>query len=148
MTSAFVARQPIHNRSLQVVGYELLYRRTAEDRAAVANGNEATAQVILNTFMSIGLEEMSSGRPLFINVTPQFIMEGLCASLPVESVVLEIVECRDDATAQFLQALDDLVALKKLAGRPLDRQDVAALESLRGGGGSDRPGGADTGARS
>lgn len=44
-------------------------------------------------------------------------------------------------------ALDDLVALKKRAGRPLDRQDVAALESLRDGGAPDHPGNPDAGAR-
>jgi c-di-GMP phosphodiesterase len=43
MTEVFVARQPIFNRTLQVVGYELLFRGGDASTALVADPEGATA---------------------------------------------------------------------------------------------------------
>ena len=56
MTEAFVARQPIFNRRLQVAGYELLFRNGQASEALVVSPEGATATVVLNSFTEIGLD--------------------------------------------------------------------------------------------
>ena len=53
--------------------------------------DEATAQVIVNTFMEIGLYEMVGNRRACINVSPKFVLSDFCEALPPERVVLELV---------------------------------------------------------
>jgi c-di-GMP-related signal transduction protein len=58
MPDVFVARQPIFNRNLEVVGYELLFRGGCVNEAVVASPEGATATVVLNSFTEIGLERI------------------------------------------------------------------------------------------
>jgi predicted nucleotidyltransferase len=48
-----------------------------------------------------------------------------------DAVYARAIRVRLDRTEATLINLDDLLALKRLAGRPVDQQDVAALEALR-----------------
>src|SRR5947207_2967260 len=61
MEKVLVSRQPIFNADLREYGYELLYRSNHEDHAVFSDGDQATAEVILNTF-EIGLEELVGER--------------------------------------------------------------------------------------
>src|SRR5207244_4144263 len=56
MSDVFVARQPIFNRDLEVVGYELLFR--SREAQAIPSPEGATASVVLNAFTEIGLERI------------------------------------------------------------------------------------------
>ena len=47
----FVGRQPIFDRQLDVVAYELLFRSSYENQAGELEPYQATAQVLLNTFL-------------------------------------------------------------------------------------------------
>ena len=38
----FIGRQPIFNTHMEVVGYELLYRNSADNRATFKDGDHAT----------------------------------------------------------------------------------------------------------
>ena len=58
MSDVFVARQPIFNRDLEVVGYELLFR--SREAQAIPSPEGATASVVLNAFTEIGLERIAS----------------------------------------------------------------------------------------
>ena len=58
MLEIFVGRQPIYNRQLKVVGYELLFRSHETDHAEFIDGDRATSQVMLDSFMEIGLERL------------------------------------------------------------------------------------------
>ena len=51
----FVGRQPIFDRQLDVIAYELLFRRSEVNEAGPLEPEQASAQVLLNTFRGIGL---------------------------------------------------------------------------------------------
>jgi c-di-GMP-related signal transduction protein len=88
----YIARQPIYDRQLFVYAYELLYRAADENNAAVADGDDATSQVLINALMEIGLPDLVGQALAFINLTEQHIINGLPASLSQDNVVLEILE--------------------------------------------------------
>jgi EAL and modified HD-GYP domain-containing signal transduction protein len=77
---------------MSTVGYELLFRDSEADRASFRDEDEATAQVIVNTFMEIGLQEMVGPHLAFINVSPKFILSDFCEAMPSDRVVLELLE--------------------------------------------------------
>lgn len=89
---AVVARQPICDRDQNTFAYELLFRRPEETTAVIDNPDRATAQVIVDSFMEIGLDRMAGRSMAFINVTREFILGDYCRSLPNDRVVFEILE--------------------------------------------------------
>jgi EAL and modified HD-GYP domain-containing signal transduction protein len=107
MAEVFVARQPIFNAALEVAGYELLFRRGADAEALVVNAEGATATVVLNSFTEIGLERIVGASTAWINVSRDFVLNGLAGTVPPDVAVLEILED---------QVIDDdfVTALKKL----------------------------------
>lgn len=94
MSVPCVARQPIFDRYLRVVGYELLFRdvEVDPDHANVADGEGATAKVISDTLMELGLEHVVGSGLGFINVTRPFVVGELPLVLPADHVVLELLE--------------------------------------------------------
>jgi EAL and modified HD-GYP domain-containing signal transduction protein len=58
MERVLVSRQPIYNADMAELGYELLFRDSDVERASFTDGDEATATVIVNTFMEIGLDRV------------------------------------------------------------------------------------------
>ncbi|MEE9492124.1 MAG: HDOD domain-containing protein [Gammaproteobacteria bacterium] len=92
MPDIYLARQPIYDSSLNVYAYELLFRDNEQNRAGVIDGDEATSNVIVNTFMEIGLNNIVDDRLAFINLTRSFIVNAKQISLPRDRVVLELLE--------------------------------------------------------
>lgn len=92
MFCTFAACQPIYTPDLDVAAYELLYRSSAENNASFSDGDRATAEVILNTFTDIGLDQVVGDHPAFINVTRNFILDQHALSLPKDRIVLEVLE--------------------------------------------------------
>ncbi|HLJ04380.1 MAG TPA: EAL domain-containing protein [Solirubrobacteraceae bacterium] len=97
-----VGRQPIFDRNLDVVGYELLFRSGPENRARVEDSEEATASVVIGSLTEIGLERLVGARPAWINVSREFLVGGLAETMPSELTVLEILE--DEAIDDHLVA--------------------------------------------
>jgi EAL and modified HD-GYP domain-containing signal transduction protein len=94
MEDIFVARQPIYNRQLDVIGYELLFRANDSGSAQFADGARASSQLISNTFMGIGLENIVGSSPAFINLTHDFFVDDRPIPMSPEQVVLEVHEER------------------------------------------------------
>jgi EAL and modified HD-GYP domain-containing signal transduction protein len=90
MSDVFVARQPIFNSDLEVVGYELLFR--SREAQAIPSPEGATASVVLNAFTEIGLERIVGDRTAWINVSREFVVNGLAQTLPAGKVRLELLE--------------------------------------------------------
>ncbi len=88
----FVGRQPIYDRHLECFAYELLYRAGDADHAGVADGDQATSQVVYNAFLEIGLDKLVGKRTAFINVTRDFLLSDYTAVIPPRRTVLEILE--------------------------------------------------------
>lgn len=103
----FVARQPILDRRLRAVGYELLFRAGQAGTASVADPEAATATVVLNALTELGLERIARARPAWINVSREFVLRELVRSLPPRLVVLELLEDQliDDELVAALTAL-------------------------------------------
>ena len=93
MPNLYIARQPIYDRALNVIAYELLYRDDDQNRANFVNGDIATTHVMVNTFLEIGFENLvGAGRGAFINITRPFLVETYPMPFPKEHVVLELLE--------------------------------------------------------
>jgi EAL and modified HD-GYP domain-containing signal transduction protein len=89
---ALVGRQPIYRNGLEVFAYELLHRSSDLNEAAFVNGDSATAQVLLNAFLEIGLDRVVGSNLAFVNIPRNFLLSEYCSSLPKDRVVLEILE--------------------------------------------------------
>src|SRR5262245_61894579 len=120
MERFLVSRQPIFRTDMAELGYELLFRNSEENRASFSDGDQATAEVIVNTFMEIGLDEMVGNHLAFINFDRDLIMGNYWKSLPPERVVLELLETikpdpslikklQEARSAGYRVALDDFV---------------------------------------
>ena len=106
-----VGRQPIYNEKLDVVAYELLFRGAkSQSTADFTDGDRATSQVILNTFLEIGLDNIVGPLPAFINLTRAFLVGRHQLPIQKDRVVLEVLEDIE---------IDEevLVALRALADR-------------------------------
>jgi EAL and modified HD-GYP domain-containing signal transduction protein len=92
MERVLVSRQPIYRADSTVLAYELLYRDGDTDRASFSDGARATAQVLVNSLMEIGMDELVGRQLAFINFERTLLLSNYCESLPPERVVLEILE--------------------------------------------------------
>ena len=92
MPDIFVGRQPIFDRQLEVVAYELLFRSGDVNWATISDGEYATSQVVHDAFMEIGLESLVGAKRAFINLTRDFILHDYTAVFPTDRVVLEVLE--------------------------------------------------------
>lgn len=118
--SIFVGRQPIYNRKMQVVAYELLYRAGNGNFADISDGDRATTEVIINSVLDIGLDSIVGKRTAFFNLTGSFIRGDHPLPLDNGQVVLEVLEdiepdehvirgMQELARRNYIIALDDFV---------------------------------------
>ncbi|MCM1988629.1 EAL and HDOD domain-containing protein [Oceanirhabdus seepicola] len=116
----YVARQPIFDKNQKVVSYEMLFRSNKCNYYDAIDGNEATCNVISNTFLSIGIEKLTGGKKAFINFTEELLLDEVPAMLPKEYLVIEILEtveptkevinvCKKLKRLGYTIALDDFV---------------------------------------
>ncbi len=116
----YVARQPIFDLRTRVFGYELLYRSGARFGHLPVHGDVKTLEVINNSFMLIGFEQMTRGRKAFVNFTRSLLEQDVATILPPQHVVIEILEdiepddsvlkaCRHLKKMGYTIALDDFV---------------------------------------
>jgi c-di-GMP-related signal transduction protein len=118
----FVARQAIFDRKHQVYAYELLFRSDAHSHEFDGtDAASATTQVVANSLLSVGLEDMLCGKKAFVNFDKTLITTGFHSILPPETLVIELLESVDpdaevlSACGKLRQqgytiALDDFVA--------------------------------------
>ncbi|MEO8700673.1 MAG: HDOD domain-containing protein [Kofleriaceae bacterium] len=89
---AYVGRQAIFDRDLKVVGYELLYRNSAENRARFDDADQATAATMLNAFVELGLDRLVGAQPVWVNLPASFLLGKYPLPLPPERTVIEVLE--------------------------------------------------------
>lgn len=90
MDNILISRQPIYDRSNQLVAYELLYRTGSTDVTKVNNGNIVSPQVILNSFLDIGFDGLVGSSLAFINITEDLILDELLTPMFEKQTVLEV----------------------------------------------------------
>jgi EAL and modified HD-GYP domain-containing signal transduction protein len=107
LQDVFVGRQPIYGRHLELYAYELLYRGADEDVADFTEGDQATSQVLLNTFTEFGLDRVVGDHLAFVNLTRGFVIGEYPLPLPRSRVVLEVLE-DVEADPEVLAGLQEL----------------------------------------
>jgi len=137
----YVARQPIFDQDQNIFAYELLYRRGKVNSSGENfNGDQATSEVIINSFLLIGIEELTNGKPAFINFTENLLKQEIPTVFPKESIIVEILEdiepseeiiqsCKRLKELGYQLALDDFVYHQKFD--PLiDLADIIKVDFL------------------
>jgi EAL and modified HD-GYP domain-containing signal transduction protein len=152
----FIGRQPIYNQNLGVVAYELLFRSDTDSIRNI-DGTRATAQVVLNSLVEIGLDRLVGSRKAAINVTEKFlhhtdslpveperVMLEIPADMPVTPTVLSTLkqlrgrgftlvldDFSSDPARRPLAALADIIKLDTGTMKPEEvQQEVACLRKL------------------
>lgn len=92
MLDFIIGRQQIFDRDLNIYGYELFFRGkdfdlTDEDEAA-----QATNQVVTDSLLELGLNNLVGAHKAFINFTTQNILEKTPLNLPKDRIVIEVLE--------------------------------------------------------
>lgn len=124
----FIGRQPIYDANRQVVAYEILYRSGQTNAAAFVDGDQATAQTLVNGIINFGLDQIVGDKLAFINLTRNLLLQHERLPAMQGRVVLELLEDIEPepqvvlAAQQLLMkgytiALDDFIYHEKL--RPL-----------------------------
>lgn len=105
----FIARQPIFDRRKQVYGYELLFRQNNDNFFAEVDDDRATTDVIYNSFLVFGIENLTDDTKAFINFPKEMLGSEFLKILPKENFVYEILE-RGEITPETLEACQELKA--------------------------------------
>ena len=122
----YVGRQPIFDTYEQIVGYELLYRNKQENAFPNVDSDIATVDVLVNSFLSIGIDEVSQGKPMFVNFTGNLLKSSLFDYLDPTKIIVEILEdvkitaeivtrIKELKQRGFKMALDDFILSEDLA---------------------------------
>ncbi len=82
MERVLVSRQPIYRPDMREFGYELLFRDSERDEAIFTDGEQATADILVNTFMDIGLNELVGKNLAFINFERNMILGEIASLYP------------------------------------------------------------------
>ncbi|MBD5772536.1 EAL and HDOD domain-containing protein [Marinomonas colpomeniae] len=121
-----LARQPIVDSRLAVVGYELLYRGSeSATQADVVDEVGATAQVISASLFELGMENIVGTNKAFINFPRTYLLSPNGIPINKDNVVIEVLEnagfdalllssLRRWVAAGYSIALDDFVFETKL----------------------------------
>lgn len=91
-TNIFVGRQPILNRSGDIYGYELLYRNSHKNFFPDIDPEKATIGLLVNTFLTIGVEKVSGDSLSFINFTGELLAQDIFSNLDPDQIVIEVLE--------------------------------------------------------
>lgn len=104
-TTPLLARQPIFDRNMRVIAYELLCRNTDLKFMATTDGDAASSQVLLNAFTELSIEHVVGKHKAFVNFT-----RTLLHSPPPfnrQQLVIEVLEGQQ-VDASMLHALKEL----------------------------------------
>ncbi len=94
MSSApLLARQPIFDRLLNVMGYELLFRGYLTNDAShtTSQGDLMTAQLMIDAFI-LGIERLTGDRNLFINADRKVLVGEVPIVFPPNKTVIEVLK--------------------------------------------------------
>ncbi len=142
LQTIYIARQPIVDARMDLVGFELLFRSTAENVAVVQDSVFATSTVVANAFAEIGLAQVIGPVDGYLNVDIDFLYSDLIDALPPDRIVLELLEqrivdettierCRELRKRGYRIALDDFVGNFDELDKLLPSVDVVKIDFQR-----------------
>ncbi len=139
---SFVARQPIFDHHLRVIGYELLFRSSPENVFLPGTDiDRASSSVIADSVLASGLSALTAGQPAYINLSRTALVGDFATLLPKDRVVLEILEsvdiddevveaCQRLKRAGYVLALDDVVGDDGPRAALIDLVDIIKVDFL------------------
>jgi EAL and modified HD-GYP domain-containing signal transduction protein len=92
MADIFIGRQPIFDRKLKVIAYELLYRHADVDRAIISDFDAASSEVVVNSLIDVGLDRLVGQAKAYCNFTRGFLLKGAGVSFAPGQLVVEVLE--------------------------------------------------------
>lgn len=116
---AYVARQAIFDKNKNVYAYELLFRNGKENcYPEFVKPDEATSKLLANSHLNLGLDDITGGKPSFINFYEDTLLYKFPTSLDSNNVVIEVLEtipiseklleaCKHIKSLGYTLALDD-----------------------------------------
>lgn len=121
----YVARQPIFKKNKKLYGYELLFRGGMSNAFPDIDGDTATSKLLSNSYLNIGIDQLTGGKVAFINFTQDLLVKKIPMMFPIENMMVEILEdvnpnkkfvnaCLDIFRAGYAIALDDFVFKEEL----------------------------------
>jgi len=99
MKEVYLGRLPILDSKQNLVAFELLFRSDQHNAVNVTDNSAASANVIIDTYGQLGIENVIGKRRGFIKVDTELLMHDAICMLPKKHVVLEIlrsVEINDE----------------------------------------------------
>lgn len=138
----FVARQPIFDHRLRVIGYELLFRSGPENVFRPGTDlDRASSSVIADSVLGSGLATLTAGQPAYINLSRAALVGDFATLLPKDKVVLEILEgvevddevlaaCHRLKRAGYVLALDDIIGDDGPQAALIDLADIIKVDFL------------------
>ncbi|MET1032764.1 EAL and HDOD domain-containing protein [Domibacillus tundrae] len=88
----FMARQPIFDNQERVFAYELLYRNSEINAFPDVPHEQATIEVLIHSFVTIGIEKIAQGHPCFINFSKTLLEQKVAENFSPQYVVVEVLE--------------------------------------------------------
>lgn len=142
MGGIFLGRQPILDRKQNLVAFELLFRlEQSATTAEFENDLSATANVIVNAYGQLGIQNVLDQQRGFVNVDSELLMSDAICLLPSKHVVLEILEkvlisVTDEIVARCVElknmgyqlALDDLTEVNDQIERLLPIVSIVKVD--------------------
>jgi c-di-GMP phosphodiesterase len=120
MAEFLIGRQQIFEKDMNIFAYELLFRGKDFDLTDKNGATLATNQIITDSILEMGLNNLVGPHKAFINFTTQNILEKTPQNLPSDRVVIEVLEnveidniiinnLREFSQQGYTIALDDFV---------------------------------------
>jgi EAL and modified HD-GYP domain-containing signal transduction protein len=120
MADFIIGRQQIFDKQLNIYAYELLFRGKDFDLTDKTQATQATNQIITDSILELGLNNLVDSHKAFINFTSQNILEKTPLHLPKDRIVIEVLEnividsrlidsLREFSQQGYTIALDDFV---------------------------------------
>lgn len=125
-----IARQPIFARNMGIYGYELLYRKGNDNFFVQIDDDQATADIIYNSFLVFGLSDLTDGAKAFINFSKELIESDMPSLLPKKNIVIEVLERSQttQATVEACRRIKDLGYSLALDDFVFNKDDLPLLE--------------------
>lgn len=123
---AYIGRQPIVDLQQKIIGYELLFRHSADANDAQVPGDlEAGSNVLINTFSNMDANWLLGDKLAFINIAAPMLESDFLELLPAKRVVLELIETVEATPAlvariQSLRQMGFRFALDDFDHRPIN----------------------------
>lgn len=120
MADFIIGRQQIFDQKLNIYAYEILFRGKDFDLKDKNEATQATNQIITDSILELGLNNLVGSHKAFINFTTQNILEKTPLNLPKDRIVIEVLEnvaidlriinnLREFSQQGYTIALDDFV---------------------------------------